>query len=187
MKKVYCVMGRTASGKTSLTKEVCKQTGMKVVKSYTTRPARNNEDKDSDHIFISSSDVDKYKNNIVAYTKIGEYEYFATERQLFDCDFYVIDPIGYYSLVDYITRNNLDIQLETIYVTIPYNMTKERAKLRKDNVTTLKERIESENEQFSQFEKSGSIHYRILNDGSFEDGVNKFLRILRRDRGDKEK
>lgn len=81
-KKIFCIIGRTSSGKTSLAKEVAKQLNLKVVKSYTTRPLRPGEtESESDHYFISEKDYPKYKNDIVAYTEINGYRYFTTEKE----------------------------------------------------------------------------------------------------------
>lgn len=69
MHTLYCILGRTSSGKSSIAKEAAKKLNMTVLKSYTTRSMRPGETVDnSDHIFISPNDVEKYKPNMVAYT-----------------------------------------------------------------------------------------------------------------------
>ena len=37
---------------------------------------RKSEKSESDHIFINDNDVEKYKNDIAAYTEINGYKYF---------------------------------------------------------------------------------------------------------------
>ena len=56
------------------------------VVSYTTRPMRPNEQNGVEHLFISDSEALEILNNenIVAYTRIGEYKYFVTLDQLLD-------------------------------------------------------------------------------------------------------
>ena len=90
MHNLYLVVGRTASGKDSLARAIAEKYGLKILSSYATRPKRIGET--NEHIFISPEDVQKYQNDIVAYTKIGNYEYFSTKQQLLECDFYIIDP-----------------------------------------------------------------------------------------------
>ena len=71
-KKLFCVLGETASGKDTLTKKLCDETGMKQVISYTTRNRRDNEG--DTHIFVDNSVYEQMKSddNIAAFTeKIG--------------------------------------------------------------------------------------------------------------------
>ena len=67
---VYCVLGRTSSGKSTITQKAANNLNMKVLKSYTTRQRRENEtDENCDHIFISPNEVEKYRNDMIAYTE----------------------------------------------------------------------------------------------------------------------
>ena len=65
MHKVFCIIGRTASGKSTIVSAVAKDMKLKVLKSYTTRARRKNEvGKHCDHTFISADDVNKYMNDM---------------------------------------------------------------------------------------------------------------------------
>ena len=44
-------------------------------------------------------------------------------------------------------------------------------------------RLFKESDEFSQFERSNLIDYRVLNDGSIDDSVNKLIRIINKDKG----
>ena len=81
-KKLLLVVGRAASGKTTLVKEVCRRIGIKMVTSYTTRLMRADSDHEfPDHIFITNEQADQLladKDNIIAYTENGKYCYFTT-------------------------------------------------------------------------------------------------------------
>ena len=154
---------------------------MKVLKSYTTREPRKNEtDEISDHTFINPEDVEKYRDDIVAYTERVGYCSFATKQQLLDADFYVINPTGYYELK--LKTKDMDINLVPIYITVPYRTLIERAKKRGD-FESWKENYIKESDEFSQFERSNLIDYRVLNDGSIDDSVNKLIRIINKDKG----
>ena len=181
MHTVYCVLGRTSSGKSEIVKRASNQLNMVVLKSYTTRARRENEtEEDSDHIFIHSDEVEKYRPDMVAYTDRVGYCSFATKEQLLNSDFYVINPTGYYELK--LKTKDMDIKFVPIYITVPYRTLIERAKKRGD-FETWKENYIKESEEFSQFEKSNLIDYRILNDGDIEDSVNKLIRIINKDKG----
>ena len=92
MKTVFLVVGRTASGKDSIVKKVAEDLDLQILKSYATRPIRVDDPKDIDaHTYIKPEQVEQYRQRMIAYTKIGEYEYFATIDQLKTVDFYIIN------------------------------------------------------------------------------------------------
>ena len=179
-KTVFLIVGQTASGKDSLVNAMCKcykpiqipngeVEGNKItfcgqrykqLISYTTRPRRDNEG--DTHIFISPDEIDKYKNDIVAYTKIGEYEYFATKRQLYDCDFHIIDYLGILILRGH--NLNDEFRFVTIYINKPYEIRKERAlSNRKDNEEIFNLRNQNEAYQFSRMRQQSDFDYSINN------------------------
>ena len=176
MHTVYCVLGRTSSGKSEIVKRASNQLNMVVLKSYTTRARRENEtEENSDHIFIHPDEVEKYKPDMVAYTDRVGYCSFATKQQLLKADFYIINPTGYYELK--LKTKDMDIELVPIYITVPYSTLVKRAKNR-GSFESWKENYINEGEEFSQFEKSNLIDYRILNDGEIDDSVEKMIRII---------
>ena len=177
---VYCVLGRTGSGKSTITQKAANNLNMKVLKSYTTRQRRENEtDENCDHIFISSNEVEKYRNDMIAYTDRVGYCNFATKQQLLDNDFYIINPTGYYELK--LKTKDMDIELVTIMVNVPYNDLRQRARKRGDYDAWQANYIK-ESEEFSNFEKSNLIDYFVLNDRSIEESVAKMVRVINKDR-----
>lgn len=177
---VYCVLGRTGSGKSTVTKEVANKLNMKVLKSYTTRQRRENEtDENCDHTFISPDEVEKYRNDMIAYTERVGYCSFATKQQLLDNDFYIINPTGYYELK--LKTKDMNINLVTIMVTVPFSDLRERTKKRGDYDAWQANYIK-ESEEFSNFEKSHLVDYFILNDRSIEESVAKMVRIINKDK-----
>ena len=126
--------------------------GFRQLKSYATRPKRG-EDEDT-HIFITKESVIEYKQDMVAYTKIGEYEYFATKEQVKDNDIYIVDPNGLYEL----KKNMPDEEFFVIYITLNRNEALQRALQRNpDNVNEEEiflKREADEDEQFRDFEQS---------------------------------
>lgn len=177
---VYCVLGRTGSGKSTVTKEAANKLNMKVLKSYTTRQRRENETNENcDHTFISPDEVEKYRNDMIAYTERVGYCSFATKQQLLDNDFYIINPTGYYELK--LKTKDMNIELVTIMVNVPYNDLRQRAKKRGDYDAWQANYIK-ESEEFSSFEKSHLVDYFILNDRSIEESVAKMIRIINKDK-----
>ena len=178
---VYCVLGRTGSGKSTVTKETAKQLNMNILRSYSTRQyLRQGETKEkSDHTLISPDEVEKYRNDMIAYTDRVGYCNFATKQQLLDNDFYIINPTGYYELK--LKTKDMDIELVTIMVNVPYNYLRQRARKRGDYDAWNANYIQ-ESEEFSSFEKSNLVDYLILNDGNIEESVAKMVRVINKDK-----
>lgn len=154
MKKLFCIMGRTCAGKTSLAKAVAESFNMKVVKSYTTRPMREGENEHtSDHIFVSDDEMKLFQGKIAAYTEINGYKYFVTKDMIMNSDIYVIDPDGYKMLTEYVKRKELKIELIPIYIDVDVADQESRYRARGNTREQFWERYKSEAEQFSKFEE----------------------------------
>lgn len=176
--KKYLIVGRSCTGKSALSKEVCRRLGLHQVKSHTTRPIRASENPDTcDHYFISSEDIPAYESDMVAYTEINGYQYFTTRMELERCDIYVIDPNG---IEDLKRRAGDDFQFITIYISVPKNIAEKRAVQREDN--NYDKRIRSENLQFANYEKKREWDYQLLNSGTFAEGVERLERIIKKER-----
>ena len=165
--KLFCVMGESASGKTTLVEKLCCEMGMSQVISYTTRPRRDEEG--DTHIFIDDSAYHDMKesNNIAAYTEINGYRYWSTIEQLFENDIYIIDPIGLQTLEDL----NLDIDLCSIYINVPFEIRLNRALVRGDDAEVFASRTASETEQFVRMKGHGGFDWAVSNlnsDKAFE-------------------
>ena len=156
--KLFCIMGETASGKDTLTKKLCEDTGMKAIVSYTTRPRRTNEG--DTHIFVDDSVYEQMKDNLAAYTEINGFRYWTTIEQIYDNDIYIIDPNGLETL------ENLgleDIDLCSIYINVPIDVRLERALYRGDSLEDFFSRNKSEMRQFIQMKAAGGFDYAISN------------------------
>ena len=144
------IIGRSGTGKSTLEEKLCRDYNLKSIKSYSTRPKRSpNEDS---HIFIKPSDVDNYPNKIATTTINGNF-YFATKEQLDESQLYVIDPIGLYEL----SNNFPDLTFNLIYLKLPkykhQQYLKNRRKNSNETPKSQAQRLESENQQFDEFEE----------------------------------
>ena len=177
MHKIFCIVGESASGKDSLVNKLCEELNLSQLISYATRPRRNGEG--DTHIFITEDDVKEYVDKMIAYTKIGEYEYFATIPQLYKSDIYVIDPNG----VDYMRtiakyKGINDICFVTIYINTPVELRNDRAiNIRKDDFETYYKRVLSEQEQFTNFKANAKFDYAVCNK-DFNNAYNVLKRII---------
>ena len=160
-KIVFLVIGRSGCGKDTLVNYMCQKYGLKKLKSYTTRPPRQNEE--DTHIFISPEDVQKYQDDIIAYTKIGEFEYFATKSQLKDINFYIIDPKGV-QVLENIPNLKEEFSFIKLFIYLPEKERKKRIALRGDSEEAFLKRQEGEKQQFDNFElQTDLFDYAICN------------------------
>lgn len=157
-RKLFCIMGESASGKDTLVNRLCNETGLKKIISYTTRPRRNNEG--DTHIFVDDSAYEQMKDNMAAYTEINGAKYWTTIDQLYDNDVYIIDPNGLKTLED-LQLN--DIDLCSIYINVPLYIRMWRAAGRDDDLNTFLLRTTSEAEQFITMKAHGGFDYAISN------------------------
>lgn len=180
MKKLFCIIGRSASGKSSLTKTVAKDFGLKVVKSYTTRPMREGEtEQNSDHYFISDDEVKFYKNQMIAYTEINGYEYFTTINVLKQSDIYVIDPEGYQYLLKNLEKYHIKMKLIPIYIKLTRDELFARANKRGDDMNVYRKRYKNENSQFTVFEKTlKQSGIEIIHNTDYERSLDRLQEVI---------
>ena len=146
----WLIVGRTGTGKDYLANRM-REEGMRIVKSYATRPKRS-ADEDT-HIFISKDEAKAIAEaEKAAKTVIRGYEYFATKKQVMDSDAYIIDPNGVYDLV----HNMPDTPFGIIYITADEAASTRAAVARADNTEeeekVVSDRKEAEAMQFDAFE-----------------------------------
>lgn len=89
MNTIFLIVGKSGSGKTTIVNRL-KNVGFSV-ESYTTRPKRTPDEKG--HIFITEEQF-KSLQHVVAYTYFNGHHYAATQEQVDEALFYVIDPAG---------------------------------------------------------------------------------------------
>ena len=149
MHTVFCIIGRTASGKSTIVNAVAKDLNLKILKSYTTRARRQNEiGGNCDHTFISADDVDKYRDDMVAYTERAGYCSFATKEQLMNNDIYIINPSGFSDLIES-TKDISDIRLVDIWIDCDSDQLIARSKSR-SNSDNWKENYDKEETEFAK-------------------------------------
>lgn len=174
MKILFCVLGRTASGKDTLTSAICKSHKMTKLISYTTRVPRSAYE--DTHIFTSWDKFEEHKRNgqVAASSKIGDEMYWSSRAQLEKYDFYVIDYVG----LKQIREMNLpNVKIVTIYVKAPIEERHKRAFIRDPDVDKYFKRNADEQEQFDELESKQDWDYLVYND-RFSDAEKCFEEII---------
>ena len=150
-KTIICIVGRTSSGKDYISKRLSTILDYPLVVSHTTRPKRDNETNGVEHWFDTKEEFDDLmqNNTVIAYTKIGEYEYCALLEDIGDNAIYIIDPHG----IEYLKQNFKDqINLKIIYIYCDEYIRRARASTRSDFKIAWEDRNKAEDEQFTEFE-----------------------------------
>lgn len=150
-KTILCIVGRTSSGKTYIAKRLSTILGYNEVVSHTTRPMRKKETNGVEHWFDAKEEFQNvlYNQTVIAYTKIGEYEYCATLEDIQGNCIYIIDPNG----IKYLREHFSDkVNLVVVYIYCDKELRKARASERSDYMTAWAKRDKAEDRQFTEFE-----------------------------------
>ena len=155
------ILGRSATGKDSLTDKLCERTGLTKLISYTTRERRNGEGET--HRFVSEEVYHQMKaeGKVAAETKIGEYYYWSTIDQLYENNIYIIDCVGVKTLQN---LNLPNLNFVTVYIHIDEQERQRRAlELREDDKNKFRARSFAESQQFRELEKNLDYDYSLKN------------------------
>ena len=92
-KPLFCILGASASGKSTLVQKLEIELNMKQISSYTTRPPRY--EGEAGHTFVTEEEFQNL-NDIVAYNYYLNNHYGVTSQQIDDeaHDLYVVDQTG---------------------------------------------------------------------------------------------
>lgn len=119
MGKIYCIMGKSASGKDTIYKELLKQDKVKLQTfvTYTTRPIREGERDGVEYFFSNEEELEKLKsqNKVIEireyHTMHGVWKYFTVDDGRLDLDNHSYIFIGtlesYLRLRDYYGKSVL--------------------------------------------------------------------------------
>ena len=158
---LICVMAESSAGKDSVVSKICELTEWTQLISCTTRPRRENEG--NTHVFVTENDYEAMRDagQVAAYTYINGYHYWSTVNQLYEHDFYLIDPFGVKTLKE---LNLPNLRIVTVYINVPEEVRKERAASRGDDMNVYRSRSLSEREQFRNMKRNCEFQYAIPND-----------------------
>lgn len=98
---IIAIAGASGCGKTTLSKLLRDELNVPDIISTTTRPRREDEVEGEDYYFVKSTRRHR-REDMLTYTRFGDYEYFSLRSQLPTSGFcsYVVDENGIKSLKD---------------------------------------------------------------------------------------
>ena len=168
MNCVYLIMGQSGSGKTSIANALEDFYGYKQLYSYTTREPRYEGERG--HIFVKQKDFDNEAiRDCVAFTVINHNYYWATRKQVDECDVYIIDPKG---TEFFEFKYNGKKQIRKIIVQASEETRRRRMKERGDSDLEIDYRIISEKDWFKDFNVDAVV-------GNDIDGENEFAGVVK--------
>ena len=149
---IIVLVGKTASGKTTVANELCKNHHYKRIITYTTRPMRDNEVQDVDYHFIS----DEQFNKMVENNEFTEYKRYNTahgvwsygsvvtsEQELSDdCYVIILTPQGLRDLSKKMSR------YIAFYLNVSFESQLERLKKRGDEEQQIIKRLQNDAKDF---------------------------------------
>lgn len=103
---LFLLVGKSASGKSTIANLLESQYGHRQVWSCTTRPKRCEDEKY--HIFVTDEEFDQL-GELAAYTEYNSYRYGTTWKQLDECSIYVVDVPGVETLLMNMGERNRSI------------------------------------------------------------------------------
>jgi guanylate kinase len=152
LNNLYIIAGKSGSGKDSVSDKLCTDYELRKVHSYTTRKKR--KDELNTHIFVTTKEFDKIRNDLVAYTMFNGKAYGATNKQVNESDLYILDKKGILYFKEH--YNNYK-PFKIIYLDVPEFMCRERMKKRGDSTEEIEKRIQNDRIEFKGIEKLSDV------------------------------
>ena len=179
-KPLIMILGKSASGKSSLVDRACKELGLKAIPSYTTRKPRY--EGEQGHTFVTDEEYGELKDIIAENTFCGN-KYCVTLEQIENPEYtlYVIDCKGVECFKQMYKGNR---KVYTVQITCDEKIRVERlkhryAKICKDEIETLNkviERLIADSEEFEDIDRIAT--YCVRNTFDFDDSFKQFKQLI---------
>jgi len=170
MNYLYCIIGKSGVGKTTVATALQQEYGLKSIDSYTTRPRRS--ENEVGHIFVSNKEFEVINQDLVAYTFFDNNHYGVTLDQIEESDIYVVDWVGYQDLLKNYEGNKI---IKSVYLDAKESVLLSRMLRRENDYLKAQTRIHHDKMKFNKIKKKCDycIENTLLNKT-----IQEFKRIM---------
>ena len=185
--KLFVLVGKSASGKSTILNDVLSKLEIPVLMSYTTRPPRANEIDGKDYNFVTFTAFDEdYKNeNILEYDvfRIDSLKqtwiYYSKKSDLLlpnTSQIKVVSPVG---LAQLMSNKELRENIVSIFIDCPDRLRQKRYLSRCTSPDSMTDRFERDNQAFKHL----FTDYIIINDEntSIHEASNQLIEIIEKE------
>lgn len=155
---IYCIMGPTATGKTTIARKAADELGLEVIVSYTSRPIRPREIDGVDYHFVDNAYFDENAEDFIEMREYTVYDgsiwKYGFKKNSFkskkDDYIAIVDPGGFEAFKEYFGENHvMAILIESFQDELFTRLQK-----RGDNPEEIKRRIADDIQRFAAFKRN---------------------------------
>ena len=154
LKNLYLFVAKSGTGKTAVTRELCRRFKLKDVKSVTTR-GRRTPDEDG-YYFLTDEEYDKA--NLVQHAVFSGCRYGATMEELDSSQLFVVCPDGITELLDTYVNKPMVI----IHLVATEEVRRQRMLSRGDSEENVEVRIKHDAEHFGTLPDLPTFHINAM-------------------------
>ena len=198
VKKIFCIIGYTASGKDTISKELIKifNGKLRFLVSHTTRPMRKQEKEGREYYFIDNKEFlrmkecNEFVETRVYHTKVEKngkvvndtWYYGLSIKEVESCEFglFIVDANGF----DEIRAKYGSNIVVPIYINVKEEILRERAKERGDLIDEFERRLADDKLKFRNF-RVRVMYKNIFNDDNLQKAVDETVAFIRAEMGEK--
>lgn len=179
---IYVLIGKTASGKTTIIDYISKEKWINPIVTYTTRPPRKGEKDGETYHFVTKEKFEEliqsgFFAEYRSYKTIAGLWYYGSSFDSYDTDedkLIILNPEGYYQIKKYLDSD----VIRSIYIYSNIKTIKNRLQKRGDKKDEAERRIESDLADFKGLEfEVDKIIYNNEGD-NIDDVVSKVLSYI---------
>jgi len=173
---IYCLVGHSASGKSTIEREIEKK-GITRIVSYTTRPKRDGEIDNVHYHYLTKQDFMQF-DRTGYFAEKAKYRDWFYALSLYGVDYenkpyvVVVTPSGYDNIIKKIGKEHI----VSFFIDVPERERMERLLKRGDDVDEIIRRIQADRKDFEKFRGKADF---IIKNSDIDKAVNDVYAVIR--------